>query len=246
LKLTRDQLRNHKKALEILSQDKLSLDDKIIVYNYWHEGADNNSAALGAFFTPYDMACDVSIDIGGKKILDMCAGIGVLSFCYYHFRNVYEIEKPEITCVELNPQYVEIGKKLLPEANWICGDIFDVWQDLPKDFDNIVSNPPFGNKFGKENKSPKYTGGEFEYKIMDIASHMGRWGTFILPQSSAGFKYSGAQYYDRVNNSKYDRFFKDTGLETNAGCGIDTSLYRDSWKSTNILTEIVCMEFKND
>jgi len=27
---------------------------------------------------------------------------------------------PEITCVEFNPQYVEVGKKLLPEANWIA------------------------------------------------------------------------------------------------------------------------------
>lgn len=32
---------------------------------------------------------------------------------------------PELVCVELNPRYVEVGHKVLPEAEWICGDIFD-------------------------------------------------------------------------------------------------------------------------
>ena len=51
----------------------------------------------------------------------------------------------------MNPAFVEIGKKLLPEANWICGSAFDksIWDQITKDlpdnkFDVCVSNPPFG------------------------------------------------------------------------------------------------------
>ena len=56
-------------------------------------------------------------------MIDLCAGIGILSFSYFH--GIYHGVNPEITCVEINPDFVAIGKKLLPEANWICGDITD-------------------------------------------------------------------------------------------------------------------------
>jgi len=44
---------------------------------------------------------------------------------------------------------VEVGKKIMPEANWIIGSIFD----LPNDriYDVAISNPPFGNiKTGRD------------------------------------------------------------------------------------------------
>ncbi|HEX4165771.1 MAG TPA: hypothetical protein VHZ55_09880 [Bryobacteraceae bacterium] len=51
---------------------------------------------------------------------------------------------PQITCVEINPDYLRGGKKLLREANWIRADIFDIWEDLPRDFTGTISTP-----FGK-------------------------------------------------------------------------------------------------
>ena len=51
-------------------------------------------------------------------------GIGRLTY-YQYLRN-----KPtHITCVELNPEYVLIGKRGLPEAEWITGDALQYTQD---------------------------------------------------------------------------------------------------------------------
>ena len=78
------------------------------------------------------------------KLLDLCAGFGILSFALKEYcgNNI------EITCVEYNPKFIEIGKKLLPEANWIQGSIGD--DDLIDElktmkFDYVISNPPLWN-----------------------------------------------------------------------------------------------------
>src|SRR5579864_2275263 len=84
-----------------------------------------SSSRLGAFFTPMELANDFKIEVHGRKILDLCAGIGILSFCCRHFR--HHEQMPDITSIEINPEYVRIGRKLLPEATWICADVFDVW-----------------------------------------------------------------------------------------------------------------------
>ena len=109
------------------------------------------------------------------KIIDICAGIGILSFCKFHFQHHEPERLPAITCVEINPDYVRVGRKLLPEAEWICADIFDVWQDLPRDFTTAIANPPFGN-IRHAGKAPRYSGPEFEYKIIDIAGHLATYG----------------------------------------------------------------------
>jgi SAM-dependent methyltransferase len=239
-RLTKAQSKAHQQAEALLRKETLTLDEKIFVYENWHESAEHDSARSGAFFTPLEFANDFKIEVHGPKILDLCAGTGVLSFCYAHFRHH---DRPvDITCVEINPDYVRIGRKLLPEANWICADIFDIWRDLPRDFDSVIGNPPFGRVM-TDRKAPRYTGAECELKILDIASHLATYGTFILPQSSTPFRFSGVPYYRRVDNAKFDRFFADTRVDIEAGCGIDTTVHREGWKQVNILTEIACCEF---
>jgi len=59
----------------------------------------------------------------------------------------------------------------------------------------------------------------------------------------APFRYSGAPYYQRVENTKFEAFFAETGIDIEAGCGIDTTVHQDGWKQVSILTEIACCEF---
>lgn len=239
-KLTKQQSKAHRTACELLKKATLTLDEKIFVLENWHEGGEHDQGRAGAFFTPIDYANDFKLDVHGPKVLDLCAGIGSLAFAWLHFK---DHQTPvEITCVEINPAYVEVGRKILPEANWICGDVFEIWQDLPRDFETVISNPPFG-RIQTNGKAPRYTGPEFELKIVDIAAHLGRFGTFILPQGSSGFRYSGARYFERVETPKTAQLFAETGLELDIGCGVDTTFFSDQWKQPVPVTEIACVEF---
>ncbi|WP_204162576.1 class I SAM-dependent methyltransferase [Brucella pseudogrignonensis] len=82
---------------------------RVCFFNNWHEGADFNNAHAGAFFTPYDMAADFAIDAGQGRVIDLCAGIGVLSY-FTIARSRWATEPASVTCIERNPRYVEIGK----------------------------------------------------------------------------------------------------------------------------------------
>lgn len=238
-KLTKAQSKAHQQAEELLKKDVLTLDEKIFVYENWNEAALHDNTRAGAHFTPMGLANDFKLEVPGPRIIDICAGIGILAFCKYHFQ--HHERAPEITCVEINPDYVRVGKKLLPEANWICADIFEIWRDLPR-FTTAISNPPFGS-VKHTGKAPRYTGAEFEYKIMDIAAHLAEYGAFIVPQMSAPFIYSGAQYYQRRERDSYLKFVAQTGINLEAGCGIDTEFHKDGWKTVSVKTEIVCCEF---
>ena len=166
---------------------------------------------------------------------------GSWPFAYYFTKGSYE-NPPQITCVEINPRYVEIGKKLLPEATWICADVFDVWQELGR-FDTAIANPPYGRVKSHGKQGPRYNGFEFEYKVIDVASEIADFGTFLIPQMSAPFRYSAAQCYERLNGPKFQKFFDQTGIDMNAGCGVDTLYYKDGWKNRAPITEIVCCDF---
>lgn len=115
-KLTKAQRKAHAEACKIL-QDALSIDEKIFVLENWHEGAEHMNGAIGAHFTPSGLARDFAIDAGGgRRVIDLCAGIGGLGFWLD-----LDGRAGEMVCVEVNPAYVEVGRKILPQAQWICG-----------------------------------------------------------------------------------------------------------------------------
>ena len=246
MKLTKQQLKFHKQAETILEQDILSFDDKLFVLDNWNEAANFEVSRAGAFFTPEDLARDFEIEVPKSysesySYLDLCAGIGILSFWVYHRSNSETL--PKIICVESNPEYVRVGKKILPEATWICADIFDYWEVNRGSlfFDAVYSNPPFG-KVQSGSKSSNYLGSRFEYKVMDMAFDFSDCVSFILPSGSAPFRYSGVPFYKRDENREYKKFEEETGIYLEAGVGIDTSVYK-SWKNTKIVVEIVSGEF---
>lgn len=251
-KLTKAEAKAHAEAEAILAKDSLTDDDRLFVMEHWQEAANHVNSAAGAFFTPFSLARDTAIDVYNTgRIIDLCAGMGTLSLAvfwndYYNRRDSGQIL--EMVCVELNPAYVEVGRKMLPEARWICGSIFDLPDDLGH-FDNAVSNPPFG-RIKRDGDAPRYTGAEFEYHVIDIASDLADRGTFIIPQMSAGFRLSGAQYYEHSDNErdtfrseKYQKFAKQTGIRLDCGAGVDTTFHQEGWHGVSPLVEIACADF---
>ncbi|EQA9820640.1 methyltransferase [Citrobacter freundii] len=225
------------KVMELVHSDRqLTEDDKEFIFNNYRG---DGIGATGAFFTPEMLAWDFMLDAGcSDDCIELCAGIGRLSY-YQFIRN-----KPShITCVELNPEYVLIGKRVLPQAEWITGDAL---QYTPDRFYRVAyGNPPFGKINTSGAYTGRYTGSEFEYKIIDRAREYSSYGVWIVPQGSAGFEYSGHTYYDRsIQSAKYIKFEKDTGLILHPGVGIDTSIYRDQWNGTKVTCESVLVDYQ--
>lgn len=247
MKISKQQRKNHNLAVERLAKDKLTFDDKIFVLENWIPSTKTDIGYTGTFFTPRMMAHDFCFEAGRGKVIDLCAGIGMLSFQLHRFTQ----GEIDLTCIELNNDFVEVGKKILPEAKWICGDVLneDLIRSLGK-FDNVISNPPFGNiKTGLNHSWLKYKGSEFEYKVIEVGSYLARFrGTFILPQLSCPFKISGSRQNSPVGSiepsDKYKRFQKETQLSLSENCGFDLSQYSNQWLGTNQLCEFAHCEYE--
>jgi len=251
-KLTKADSARHQKAMELINSDKpLTFDQKIFVYENYFESATSDVRLLGSFHTPLSYAWDFELDIQGYgSLVDLCAGTGILSFCYMHRMKYYHPNvKPIIVCVELNKEYCDIGKRLLPEAIWVNDDALthDVLQYLDPNmkFDNAISNPPFGYLKTSDHMG-KYRGKDFEFRIIERASQVARYGSFIIPQQSSPFKYSQTRHYQEVECKKYINFHKDTGIELTPGIGVDTAEYKEDWKNTSIICEDVLADFTQE
>jgi len=243
-KLTKQQAKLHQQACDLLAKDVLTEDEKFFVIENWQESASHINTVAGAFFTPYDLARDFAIETFAGRIIDLCAGIGILSFAASMMHR-WSSTPVSFTCVEINPDYVAVGKKLLPEATWIEASIFDVLDMGLGHFDIAISNPPFGRIKRPDGKgAPRYTGGDFEYHVIDISAHLASYGVFILPQMSSGFKYSGRQHYQRDTAGKAVDFQGKTGIYLGPSCGIDTACYLNDWKGVSPLCEVVCCDFE--
>jgi hypothetical protein len=242
-KLTKLQRKNHEAALKILEKDVLNDNEKEFVFTHYHEGATNNNGDAGAFFTPLEMAYIAAHDCIGdgaqsnKRVIDMCAGIGALSYAL-----VSRYCGIKVVCVEINPEYVAVGKKLVPEAEWHCADVLDKDFILSLgNFNSAISNPPFGKvRSMKDKHGFYYSGAEGEYKVMDMASIVADNFCFIVPQQSAGFRYSGARYFDFVESNKCNRFQQQTNIDLVAGMGYDTTAIEGGeFKDVEMIVEFV-------
>lgn len=234
-KLTAPQRAAHAQACAYLGQDILSLDQREFVINNWQESATHINSAAGAFFTPLELAFNFSIECGAEScsgsVIDLCAGIGALSFAVHcHSR-----EKRRVVCVEKNPDYVAVGRKVLPEAEWICADVFDLPPGLGQ-FQFAISNPPFG-------KGGPIKGVSLDLNVVAVASTLAEYGVFILPVNSVPFAYSGRRHFEKTNPSQYAAFHKKTGLWLEPNCGIDCSVFIDQWRGVSPSVEIALADF---
>lgn len=233
--LSKAQIKAHQQAEDLLLKDRLTDDEREFVLDNWQESARHVNSAAGAFFTPSGLARDTSIyTSGADTIIDLCAGIGALSLWAWWTSD----RRAKITCVEVNPDYVAVGRKLLPEATWINASVDALPPEL-RGFDCALSNPPFGKT--AKIKGPRYSG-EDDLAVVDIASDLARWGVFILPTGSLPFRYGGGGYRPQ-SSPKYDRFTAATGIEV-ACESIDTGYYRTAWRGVSPSVEVVSADFE--
>ncbi len=241
-KLTKPQIKAHKEAEALIACDRpLSDDEKVFILDNWQESGTHMNAAAGAFFTPSSLASHLALEVDGSSrdlgpLIDLCAGIGSLAFfCRHSFEH--------IICVEINPDYARIGRRILPDAEWIVDSVFSERVLSLPPCSWAISNPPFGIIPSKDYSGP-YTGSKFEYKVIDVASRLASFGAFIIPQMSAPFRFSGQRQY-REEEADYCRKFREqTGIVMEANCGIDTAIFKDEWRGVSPVCEIVVCEFE--
>lgn len=238
-KLSKEAAKRHKQALDLVYSDKsLSLEDRYFILENFHESATNMNGLAGAFFTPEGLANDISIEVPEcESLIDLCAGIGRLAFACRE-------RAKRIVCVELNPEYAEVGKRVLPEAEWIVSDVFSI-SDMGR-FSMAISNPPFGAVKTGQAFDDRYTGASFEYKLIEVASKIADHGAFIIPQMSAPFRYSGQRSYRVEITRECEKFMTQTGIVLDHNCGLDTSAYKNEWHGVSPICEIVLCDFTQD
>lgn len=240
-KLTKAEIKAHDQACELLTQDVLSLDDRLYVLDNWQESALHVNSKAGAFFTPSSLARDLSIYApDGGTLIDLCAGIGTLAF---HCTGGYSQSHTRVVCVEINPDYVEVGRKIVPNAEWICGSVFDLPEDIRTfDWDCVVCNPPFGRS-----SDVPVAGVTYDLNVLAVAVQLSWYGVVILPQESCPFVYSGHNGYDRRPSRAWAQFNAKCGGRNVAGLdnidlmcsSIDCAQYRGEWKGISPNVEIV-------
>jgi hypothetical protein len=238
---SREQVQLHNEACALVALDRdLTEEEKEFVLDHYLEAANVGRSLDGAFFTPGELAWDFRFHVYGDRVIDLCAGIGRLSFaCREVWTRQWEDKPPrEFVCVERNPEFVRVGRRILPEATWICGDVLDVPSMGLGTFDCAISNPPFG-RVSRSGDAPGFTGPRFEFHVIAVAATLARCGAFLIPQMSAPFRYSGRLGFQEHSSSAYERFNRETGIELMPNIGIDTEMYRDGWRDNVPITEIV-------
>ena len=241
MKLTRKEIKAHEAACELIGLTRgLDIDERISIVDNWHEGANHVNSAAGAFFTPFDMSFHVGMYAGHGKVLDLCAGIGSLSLG----TEVHNCPgNNDFTLVEINPDYAAVARRVMPDAEIIVGSVYDegLMNELrQRDFDVVISNPPFGSSTREDKNASRYSG-PMQYEVIDIASELAPYGVFILPQNDCPFIYSGKPSYKAAENRKYKKFHEKTGIAFECS-SVDTSTF-DRFRGTNIVTEIFTCDF---
>lgn len=248
MKLTKQERSNHEQALRLLRKgDSITFGQVEFVHRHLRPDATTDIGKGSAFFTPWDIVSDflietLRVDRRPVKILDLCAGYGILSHRKWLMCKEMGNPLPEVTCVEINPEYVAIGKQLFPQAEWICMDALDVPDQLiGRQFDEFYSNPPFG-AIGKESWGERKTKkpARWEYAIAEIGMSLCDTGTMICQQGITNWKISGCQSFVNVKNEVYEKWSSESGIRLANNCGIDCSHTR--FAETNVMIDICCIE----
>lgn len=248
-KLTKQQSKLHDAAMARLNAGHLNDDEREAFYRDFRPDATNDIARGSAFFTPWEVAGELQIETMNwnrtdrpKRVLDLCAGIGVLGLRQWMQFGCFGEEKPAVTCVEINPEYVEIGRRFFPEAEWICADVLDLDEILAgREFDEFLANPPFGSL-----KQDRHPAGKWEWAIAEIGMRYCECGAMIVQGCGTvtDWAFSGRRGFERISHDRYERWSHRTGLTLAPNCGIDLAICPRFESAPSVIAEIVNVEFR--
>lgn len=230
-KITRMQSKKHDEAMALVSLTrKLTQDEVEFVFENFNPMATQNVGKGAIFFTPLDLAWELAINSAcDGSVIDLAAGIGVLSYCHWQRSG----KTKRHVAIELNSEFVEIGKKLLPHVEWYCGNVFDLelLRKIGANFDVAICNPPFGNILsGKNCDWIKTKNCPIETGIIEIALRMSyNGGVFILPEKYNDFE---------LDDLKQHRTKKEFCRESEKLRDIFGDIYFSPWES-NVEDEVV-------
>lgn len=247
-KLNRLDSKDHDRALELLEKDTLTEDEKDEVFEKYNPMATNDVGRAGIFFTPPDVANEFSwYPSRYGRVLDLCAGIGILSW-YVWFKdtggsfwdgNYYRGKITEIVALEQNPEFVRIGKKLMPWVTWVQGDAFDLETIMSLgEFDYVYSNPPYGNVPSVSDTSWMKVKGGAQWKAMEIALRIAKGGTFLIPEVDADYDGHKPRPYPRSKEILGKHWAGITLFPADS----DVNIYQEQWKGASPRTAIVTLD----
>lgn len=207
------------------------------IYDNFHPGALCSVDKTTTFFTPFMDALQV-IWAGGiaGRILEPCAGIGVIADAVRRFNgHGSPSTQDQVTCVEIVKDFVDIGKILVPEAEWIHGNIFDVLPRLGR-FDCIAGNPPFGKLYSNTSDQFKDNAA---FAVIDAAlPHIKYGGMFILPAGYHGNDRDDGSFA-KGNPAVYQRFRR---LHPQWLMSPTAFTISNNWRGATIQCEVIGLE----
>lgn len=234
MKITKLASKLHDEAMAILSLSrKLERSEIEMVFEQYNPMADHNVGQAGIFFTPTQIALEIQMptQLFGS-VVDIAAGIGKLTYYVWMHADIRK-RIGRFVCIDNNPVFVEIGKKLLPDVEWYCFDIYQksLWEQLGT-FHFVISNPPYGNV--AMDKTDWLLPGPADQKAIEIALRVSKHGgPFILPIS-----YSNRD--DRKFIKLRNKFGKFCLTEW------ASSIYEDAeWQGANPNTRIYDLDFSD-
>lgn len=145
--------------------------------------------------------------------------------------------------MEINPDYIAVGKRVVPEAIWIQADVFSPQAAAliagGHPFDFAISNPPFGRVGRNRNLSHPVPvhGSPIELNVLAVAAKLARCGAFILPQDSCPFKFSGQDFHEYRGSETFNRFRRRCSIDLSCS-SIDCDYHRADWRDVSPTVEI--------
>lgn len=244
-RLSKEASRRHSQAQQLVALHRdLDEEERGFVLANYQESANPVHGLDDAYFTPRELALDFCVEVVGDRLIDLCAGIGHLA---YHAADPTAPHRArrapsEIVRIERNPEYVQVGRKVVPQARWIEADVLDLPATLGT-FNCAFGNPPFGT-VPRSGNPTAYTGSRFEYHAIAVAERLADFGVFSIPQSLARLRHSGLSHPVWPRDAEYQRFTGQTGLELTSGC-IATSGYARQWRGVAPAVEVVVCDFES-